>query len=402
MSSVLKDASVKSPANIPTAAPVMPQGGVALTKLTVVAATPQTPVQVPLKARMIFFRQWATCIKAGMSMAAALHHLTQVTSHPELREAARKAQICVEGGGRLSAWMKTRAHIFSGVEATFLYVGEVSGSLDMVIDRLATELENEHTLHKRLFLATFISKYILLPLLLLVPNTPNIMMHGLDELMKHDAGLSQGAQQAIMLRAGLRGYFHDLIRELVPIVLTVTIAYIIFRLAMRTEAGRRMRDQLILLIPFTGALWRDLAISRYLTALTLLTRAGVVPAAALEACAGISGNLLLDEKFAAAAHLARTQNLSIPAALTQTGIFSEMTLSLLRTGNYSGSMVEMLERSAAYYETDVQNRLIATPRVVGILCFILCAVATGIVVGRAFALYVNNVFPAVDKFMGVS
>lgn len=402
MTSVLEDASVKPAVSTSTAAPVTPPGGVAPTKPAVIATTPQTSVRVPLKARMIFFRQWATCIKAGMSMAAALHHLAQVTSHPELREAARKAQICVEGGGKLSAWMKTRPHVFSGVEATFIYIGEVSGSLDTVIDRLATELENEHTLHRRLFLATFISKYILLPLLLLVPNTPNIMMYGLDELMKHDAGLSQGAQQTIILRAGLRGYFHDLLHELVPIVLTITISYVIFRLAMRTAMGRRMRDQLILRIPFTGALWRDLAISRYLTALTLLTRAGVVPATALEACASISGNLLLNEKFQAAAHLARAQNLSIPAALTQTGIFSEMTLGLLRTGDYSGSMAEMLERAAAYYETDVQNRLASTPKVVGILCFSLCALATAIVMARAVALYYNNVFPAVEKFMGVS
>src|SRR5215216_1452619 len=65
-------------------------------------------VTVPLKARMVFWRQLATCIKGGMTLAASLHHLQGVTANAELREAARKAQICVERGGKLSAWMKTR------------------------------------------------------------------------------------------------------------------------------------------------------------------------------------------------------------------------------------------------------------------------------------------------------
>lgn len=68
----------------------------------------QTRVRVPRKERMKFFRQFATCIKAGLSVAAALKHLEAETSNRDLKEAARKAQICVERGGKLSAWMKTR------------------------------------------------------------------------------------------------------------------------------------------------------------------------------------------------------------------------------------------------------------------------------------------------------
>ena len=86
--------------------------------------------------------------------------------------------------------------------------------------------------------------------------------------------------------------------------------------------GRRVADQISLWTPATGPLWRDWAISRYLIALSLLSKAGVVPAAALDACRGLAGNVILDEKFDKAADLAREHNLSIPDALSRAGVLS--------------------------------------------------------------------------------
>ena len=280
-----------------------------------------------------------------------------------------------------------------------MQVGELSGSIDAMLNRIATDLENEHALRQRLFLATFISKYILLPLLLLVPNTPNIMMHGLNGLEKADGGLSQHEQQGIILREGLKGYFHDLMAQLLPLVIIAAILYVAFRLMSSTHVGRRILDKIALLIPVTGHLWRDLAISRYLTALSLLSKAGLPPAPALEACANLSGNIVLDEKFQSAACRARQHNLSISDALMPTGIFSDTALSLMRTGEHTGTSPEMFQRAAAYYEADVQNRMTSAPKIVGVLCFSICGLATAIVVGNAARQYFDNIFPAVEKFM---
>ncbi len=358
-------------------------------------------VTVPLKARMVFWRQMATCVKGGMTLAASLHHLQGVTSNVELREAARKAQICVERGGKLSAWMKTRPQAFSRGEAALMLAGETSGDLDKICDRIASDLENEWTLRHKLFTATFLNKYVVLPLLFLVPGTPHIFTHAVESLDKQGQGMALLDQQKLALREGLKGYFHELVPRLVIIALLAAAVWIAWRFFLATQEGRKKRDELAMRVPLTGPLWRDLAIFRYLTALGYLSNAGIQPATALEACQGIAGNVVLDEKFARAARLAREGNLPLGEALAQAGVFSDVTLSLVRTGEASGSTPEMLSRAAGYYETDVTQRMASVPKAVGFIGFGLAAIGTLIIAGMALTAYYQGVFDSVGKFMGV-
>jgi hypothetical protein len=111
--------------------------------------------------------------------------------------------------------MRTRPALFSEAEASLVAAGELGGALDTVLDQIATGLEEEHTLRQRLFLATFIGKYIVLPLLWLVWGSHNIMKYGLDGLEKAGSGAFQSAQQKIILSTGLKGYFQDLLGQAV-------------------------------------------------------------------------------------------------------------------------------------------------------------------------------------------
>jgi len=358
----------------------------------------QSRVDVPLKQRMQFFRQFATCIKAGLTLGAALKHLEAETSNRDLKEAARKAQICVERGGKLSAWMKTRPHVFSRAEAAFILVGETGGALEESLERIASDLEDEMNLRRRMFLATFIAKFVLLPMMLLIPSTPNIMVHGLNGLEKQP-GLSVVEQQKVILREGLKGYASDTMQWALPLVLGAVFCYLLWRIFVLTPIGRRVADQLILWTPVSGTLWRDWAVCRYLQALSLLSKAGMVPAAALEACRGLAGNEVLDAKFDAAAKLAREKNLSIPEALAQTGVFNAVTMSLIRTGDHAGAMPEMLNKAASYYEADVRGRLTSVPKIYGLVVFGVCSVAAGFILYNAFTAYYANIFPSVDKYL---
>ena len=335
-----------------------------------------------------------------MTLGATLHHLQGVTKHAELREAARKAQICVERGGSFAAWMKTRPQAFSRGEAALMLAGETSGELEIISLRIAADLENEHTLRRKLFTATLLNKFVVLPLLILVPGTSQIFASAVEAIDKKGAGLSMAEQQKLALREGLAGYLHTLGPRFVVVAILIAAWFAARQWMNVTQAGRQTRDQLAPHIPLTGPLWRDLAIFRYLTALGSLTKAGIAPAAALEACNGIAGNVVLDAKFATAARLAREKNWPASQALERAGVFSDVTLSLLKTGEVSGSAPEMLAQAAAYYETDVTQRLDSVPRTVGVTAFIIAALATGLVVGLAYKNFTLTVFDVVPKFMG--
>lgn len=358
-------------------------------------------VSVKLKARMVFWRQLATCMKGGMTLGASLHHMQGVTRNSELKEAARKAQICVERGGSLAAWMKTRPQAFSRGESALILAGETSGDLDKICDRIATDLENEHKLRRKIFTATFLNKYVVLPQLILVPGITLVLTGGVDALTKHGDGLSIPEQQKLVLREGLHAYMDVLIPRLIFIAVIALIYFVLLRVANATQEGRKIRDALAMRVPLTGPLWRDLAIFRYLTALGYLSNAGIQPAAALELCQGIAGNAVLDEKFARAARLARQNNMPLGESLEKSGVFSDVTLSLIRTGEVSGSTPAMFAQAASYYETDVTQRMISVPKLVGVICFIIAAIATGIVVGLEGKAYILGCFDAVGKFMGV-
>lgn len=359
----------------------------------------QIRVSVPRKDRMKFFRQFATCIKAGMSVGAALKHLEAETSNRDLKEAAHKAQICVERGGKLSAWMKTRPHVFSRAESAFILVAEMGGALDAALDRIATDLAEEVNFRRRVFLATFIAKFVIVPLMILVPGTWKFQVYGMNALAKAPAGLSPMEQSRIIAREGFRGYLHETWQLLLPLLLCAAFLYLLWRIMILTPIGRRVADQISLWTPATGPLWRDWAISRYLTALGLLSKAGVVPAAALDACRGLAGNVILDEKFDKAADLAREHNLSIPDALSRVGVLSQTALSLIRTGDHAGAMPEMLGQAADYYESDVRSRLTSVPKIVSIVVFALCAVGVAYIFTTSVKFYFDNTFNSVDRYM---
>jgi type II secretory pathway component PulF len=295
--------------------------------------------------------------------------------------------------------MRTRPALFSEAEASLVAAGELSGSLDIVLDRIATGLEEEHTLRQRLFLAAFIGKYVLLPLMWLVWGSHNIMKYGLDGLEKASVGLSERAQQKVILSEGLKGYFQDLLGQAVVIVGALLVFHVAWRFASRTEWGRRLGDQIQLLVPALGRLRRDMALRRYFGALSLMTKAGVPPGAAAEACADISGNVVLDEKFRAATRRVRRDDVAVTQALSETGLISPMVLRVLRTGEYSGSSDTMLDQIVRLYDHDVQGRLVKLPMIVGLACLLLCAVGTVFVVANFVSHYFNNVYNGVEQFM---
>lgn len=365
----------------------------------IVSAAP--PIQVPLKARMVFWRQMATCVKGGMTLAATLHHMQSVTGRDDLKEAARKAQICVERGGSFAAWMKTRPQIFSRGEAALVLAGETGGELEAAFARIAQDLEDEAGLRRRLFTATFLNKFVVLPLVILVPGSYKIFTHGVEAVDKQGQGLSLLEQQKLAAKMGLAGYFHDLVPRLILVAIIITALYVLRRWMDISPLGRRLRDQIAARIPLTGPLWRDLAIFRYLTALGWLTKAGITPATALEHCAGMANNQVLDEKFARAARLARDQNVPLGTALQKADVFSEVTLNLIKTGEATGSAPMMLGQAAQYYEADLQGRMITVPKTVGLIGLAIAAIAVVIVVGMGMTAYYNSVYDTVGKFMGV-
>ncbi|HEY0076151.1 MAG TPA: type II secretion system F family protein [Abditibacteriaceae bacterium] len=369
-------------------------------KATVPTGAPPQ-VAVPLKARMVFWRQMATALKGGMTLAATLHHMQAVTSRDDLKEVARKAQICVERGGSFAAWMKTRPQIFSRGEAALVLAGETGGELEAAFARIAQDLEDENTLRRRLFTATFLNKFVVLPLLILVPGSYRIFTHAVEAIDKQGQGMSQFEQQKLALKSGLSGYIHDLIPRLIMVAIIIAALYALRRWMDISPLGRGWRDQIAARIPLTGPLWRDLAVFRYLTALGWLTKAGIAPPTALENCAGMANNVVLDEKFARAARLAREQNVPLGTALQKADVFSEVTLNLIKTGEATGSAPMMLGQAAQYYESDLQGRMITVPKTVGLIGLAIAAVAVVIVVGMGMTAYYNSVYDTVGKFMGV-
>jgi type IV pilus assembly protein PilC len=166
-----------------------------------------------------------------------------------------------------------------------------------------------------------------------------------------------------------------------------------------TARGRKIHDQIALWIPGVGRLWRERAVSRFLLALSSLTNAGLTAPAALEACKGIADNAVLDERLEIVAQNARRANLPLPEALSQTGLLSNNALRLIKTGERSGASPEMLLRAANEYDQNLQNGLTSVPKIIGVSVFVVCGIATAVILGLALNLLYSNMFIGVEKYM---
>ena len=324
------------------------------------------------RALLAFFRSFATLIRAGVPMRRALEVTIERAGDAHVRESLRSILADVEHGASLSAAMERRSRTFAPLYVAMVRAGEAGGVLDDVLDRLASFLERDTDLRKKLRAAlaypTIVSLTALaLVVFLMVRIIP--MFAQMFDAFHVELPLST----RLVLGAGT-----VLQRPTAWIALAILVigACASLYVAARSTRGALALDRARLRLPIVGPLLHKAITARISRMLATLLRSGVEITRAIEVVRPVAGS----PAYAAAlvrvdAALQAGETLTAP--LEAAALFDPLAIALVRVGEEAGLLDDMLLNVATYFESDVEAAIstlaaVVEPALIG---------ALGIVVG---------------------
>ncbi len=330
--------------------------------------------KVKPKSLQVFSRQFATMIEAGLNVVTALVILEEQTEDKKLAKVVSELRADVEGGLLLSEAMARHPRIFSRLFVSMVEAGEAAGILDVVLDRVAFQIEKETRIKRRvkgammypLMVMSFAFLVLIGMLMFLVPIF-------VDIFAQLGGDLPMLTQIVVKMSNILRGYFYIVF----PLIGLMIFGF--FRLK-KTEKGRRVWDAFRMRIPFgVGAIVVKVGMARFSRTLSTLVAAGVDIIRSLEITGSTAGNSLIEDATAVVRERVH-QGVPIAIPLEEEKIFPPMVSQMVRVGEETGELEKMLGKIADFYEDEVDSSIATLTSVIEPLMMIGVGMVVGVII----------------------
>jgi type IV pilus assembly protein PilC len=295
---------------------------------------------------VIFTRQFATMINAGLPLVQSLDILAEQTENPKLQKVIAEVLYDVESGNTLADAMEKHPKIFSKLFVSMVSAGEAGGILDTILLRLATFLEKADALARKIK-GAMIYPGVILGVAVAAVAILLIFVIPTFQTMFASAGvpLPLPTQIVISLSALLQAWWWAML-------LGIGAAAFALRAFYRTEGGERAVDGLLLRLPILGDVQRKAAVARFTRTLGTLVSSGVAILEGLEITAKTAGNRVIqDAVMDSRTSIAGGDTISGP--LKQSGVFPPMVVQMINVGEQTGGLDEMLTKIADFYDEEV-------------------------------------------------
>ncbi|HKN91857.1 MAG TPA: type II secretion system F family protein [Acidimicrobiia bacterium] len=333
--------------------------------------------RIKLKEVAVFSRQFATMINSGLTLLRALSILSEQTTNKELARIIGEVRKDVERGVALSVAMSKHPKAFSNLYVAMVRSGEMGGSLDAVLTRLATTIEKQVALRRKvksamtypIVVGVIVVLILMAMLIFVVP-----MFKG----MYADLNSKLPAPTLILLTVS------NIFKKFFPLVaLGVGLLVWWIRRWAKTDAGRRTLDVVKLRVPVFGQLNHKTALARFSRSLAALVRAGVPILDALEIVSQTSGNVVISDAVADTQTAVKAGE-SLARPLESHSVFPPMVTQMISVGEETGALDELLEKIADFYEAEVEAMVEALTSLIEPLLIVVMGVTVG---GMVVALY---------------
>jgi type IV pilus assembly protein PilC len=330
--------------------------------------------KVKPKTLQIFSRQFATMVEAGLNVVGSLVILEQQTDDPYFAAVVRELRADVEGGLLLSQAMARHPKIFDRLYVSMVEAGEAAGILDVVLDRVAIQIEKATQLKRRVkgammyptMVLTFATLVLVGLLMFLVPVFVGIFatLNGkLPTLTQYVVNVS------------------NLLRNDWYIIFPVLIAaFFGIKRFKKTEQGRQLWDRIKLKIPMKiGDVVLKVTMARFSRTLSTLVAAGVDIIKSLEITGQTAGNWVIENALAdlrAQVH----QGVPIAQPLIESDIFPPMVSQMVKIGEETGELEQMLSKIADFYEDEVDSTIQSLTSIIEPLMMIGVGFMVGIII----------------------
>lgn len=299
------------------------------------------------KALVVFSRQFATMIDAGIPILRCLDILVGQTKDPILKPVLENVRTDVKGGLALNEAMAKHPQVFNKLYLNMIRAAELGGILDVILDRLSGFLEYENEVRAK------IKSAMMYPVLVLIFSQLMLMVLFSFVLPKFKdiftgMNVKLPAMTAMLFKIGdfMEKYWWS-------IFLMVGIAIFGLKMWGKTPVGRYKLDFFKLKFPIVGELTLKMSVARFCRTFGTLINSGVPMMRSLEIVGETLGNAVLTESITVTRNAIREgQKLSDP--LASSGLFPSMVTHMIDVGEESGRLSEMLVKVGDFYDTEVE------------------------------------------------
>ncbi|MEN9791568.1 MAG: type pilus assembly protein PilC [Gemmatimonadota bacterium] len=319
-------------------------------RLTVVkleeVATKKTTGKVSMRDIVIFTRQFSTMINSGLPLVQALDILSKQSENPVLQAVTRQIVFDVESGHTVADALAKHPNAFTDLYVNMVAAGEAGGILDTILLRLATFMEKNDALVRKVKGAMIYPGVIMsvafgavvILLVFVIPTFQNMFA-------SVGVALPLPTRIVIAMSEFLQGFWWAVIVVVAVLVVSVQRYY-------KTTDGQLVIDRILINAPVLGDMLRKSAVSRFTRTLGTLISSGVSILDGLEITAKTAGNRVVsDAIMESRASIAGGDTIAAPLAKSQ--VFPPMVISMISVGEQTGGLDEMLSKIADFYDDEV-------------------------------------------------
>ncbi|MFH2092702.1 MAG: type II secretion system F family protein [Pseudomonadota bacterium] len=318
-------------------------------------------------------RQLSTLLSAGFPLVKAIATLVPQTDSKAFQRVLSRIKDAIEEGNSFADALLAHPQAFSPVFVNMVSAGESSGTLEIVLERLADFNEKKEDTQKQIkaslaypvMMAAIGCLVLLFLLTYIVPGITKIFTD-----MNHS--LPMPTQVLLNISAFLKSFWW-------LVMLMPVLIFLCFHFIRKTDKGALIIDKIIIAIPITGKLTKKMMAARFSRTLGSLLENGVPMLTALKITQSISGNRVISDLVKKAAD-AVEQGGTLGGVLEKSSAFPNLATQMIKVGEKSGEMKKMLEKSAELFERDVQNAVAAATSIVEPVIILIMGVVIGFII----------------------
>lgn len=337
----------------------------------------------------VMCRQFVAMTRAGVTILEALKMLSEQTENKKLKDALKEVRISVEKGESLAMAMKEQPKIFPSLMINMVNAGEASGSLDVALDRIATQLERSNKTQAMVKKAMIYPVAVCIVAVVVAVVMLILVIPSYEEMFK-DMGteLPGITKMYVAMSNGLINYWYIIIPVLIGMIIGI-------KMFSGTDSGKHVFGMAALKIPVFKNMTVKSAASMTARTLSTLLGAGVP----LIEAVGIVSTVVSNVYFQEALRDARdeiTIGMPLSRPLEECGLFPPMVYHMVRIGEEAGNTEEMLDKLADYYDEEVEMAVQALMAAMEPMIIVVLAIVVGGLVAACMAPMLS-MYTAIDN-----
>ena len=329
--------------------------------------------RITTKDKVVFTRQLATLIGAGLPLAQSLRTVQEQTTNKRMQEIVQEIISDVEGGKSLSDSFAKHPEAFNKVYVALVSAGETSGTMDDSLKRLAAQQEKDAAMMSKIRGAMMYPSIVLVVIILVIGFMLFTVVPQVEGLYRD---LNKGLPFVTLMMIKMANFFSSLWWL---VILAMIIGGYFLAQYLKTEQGIRTKDIFKLNVPLFKGMFRKMYMARFARTSQVLLRTGVPMLDMLRITADAVNNVIISESILRASDKVKGGK-ALSASLSNEDYFLAMVSQMIKIGEQSGKIDEMMGKTAQVYEDELDEEIHALSTAIEPVLMVFLAIVAGTMV----------------------